>query len=73
MAFNIRLFCSLKSTLELESLSFPVTSVVWNPEIIPGKNMNAFLNWLNKPFKSEDVAAIRKGFRRLSFSPPKTR
>ena len=63
-------FSSLKSVLGYSKSNFPLESMIWCTDIIPGKNEHVFLNWLNQPLKSEDEAAIKKGFRRLNFTPP---
>ena len=65
-------FSSLKGVLTFGPLLFPIDCVTWSDEIIPGRNKAEFLKWLNDPFKKEDEAAIRKGFRKLNFSPPNT-
>lgn len=64
-------FSSMKWILEGHFPLFEIFPPFGHLHLIPGNNPHTYLNWLNRPFPNEEEAAIQRGFRKSTFTPPK--
>ena len=65
-------FSTINSVLENHFINFKIEPAVGLQGNIPHEDAQAFLLWLNQPFQGEQEGAIKKGFQKSRFNPPRS-
>jgi REP element-mobilizing transposase RayT len=65
-------FSTMSGVLGNKKIFFPLHPPSDDQPLIPSNDLRAFLDWMNEPFRKEQDDAIRKGFKKKSFSLAKT-